>query len=994
MNLDDLLNVARGLCEPSTESQATTKAMPGGEADSGIHLHTLERERDRTQLDGAHRHVFVLDHDLEIAGTLVPAGSVLMTEEDGVHDHEIGLFAEGPMESESASDGAHRHRIVVAGVDMTTVFDVPREGHDHVMPYCANGRHTHQLQRSHTCFDGTHQHMLMLPDGSMLWSLTGNQMWQHEGAPNQAGTPPAPPASTIAAEKSVGVVRALERDTTEKDHRCAFCVTKADHAVITHGGRAFVPACSGHVAKARGEVRKTSEVVAVRRLVKRRPFELKKSGEVHGQLPALKVYDPRSIVTRLAQGLPVGLLSVRKRQERVGKQQALVNEISVMDHPYVWGVVRQEEPIELGSIDELSEDLRDGIAEAVVKSFAEEERIFYLPLALDIAFEAPVPLRKVPEGRRFARHVDFDRDVQKVDGRQLTMDDLFNQAVTKGVDELLNHTHDVDLTILSNNQLDALVNQLHAVFGRVEERGFTKQQVVEGGVAVFSEYIRRDREYPKSDDLSEAVRSAIRSEIETPPEDDGVAKGDLLAVLAKTTVADGAMPSVYLVGDAAPFDVVVCGAVDDELFATIETVVVQSLDQPIRKSLTFRRADAPPKDAVKLFDVSLQANQTGVAKLTEPPSDLLNWCTLVRGRVCDATVSVDFTKRVPVARLSLVDGDHVMHWAISLGKNEVSVASKDEANAIAKMFSVDGGDHFRALRSPSRTYAIPTIGEVAKAGIVGDVDLGRTYAEIGVHTSNTIELFLSGGIAGRLVFKRLVTESGPWVVRMEDPLPLVLTKGGAPPGLDGSNLPCTVEAMLDHDLRWWNADSREEAIKVHDRVLKSGLSVELADGWWRLCKSTPLPQKVEALGEDDIPINEVVKRDVRLIRESQRIQKATDGSDERFVFGVVLVPEDVDSQGDIYDQATVRNAAHSFLERFGGTMKLMHQGRPVTGLVVLESYVSRAEETHGEETFPIGTWFLAVRVRDDGLWEAIKRGDFTGFSIGGTAMREPLAQGT
>ncbi len=36
-----------------------------------------------------------------------------------------------------------------------------------------------------------------------------------------------------------------------------------------------------------------------------------------------------------------------------------------------------------------------------------------------------------------------------------------------------------------------------------------------------------------------------------------------------------------------------------------------------------------------------------------------------------------------------------------------------------------------------------------------------------------------------------------------------------------------------------------------------------------------------------------------------------------------------------------------------------------------------------------GTWLLAVRVVDDGLWSQIKTGALTGYSIGGTALRNP-----
>jgi len=138
-----------------------------------------------------------------------------------------------------------------------------------------------------------------------------------------------------------------------------------------------------------------------------------------------------------------------------------------------------------------------------------------------------------------------------------------------------------------------------------------------------------------------------------------------------------------------------------------------------------------------------------------------------------------------------------------------------------------------------------------------------------------------------------------------------------------------------------------------------------------------------------------------LVREGETVSKVhksvrpvrllkAEENEERYVFGVVLVPDEVDAQGDIYSAKEVEKAAHSFLEHFGGKVKLMHKGKPVDGVVPIESYLSKAPETHGEETFPVGTWFLATRVNNDDIWAAVKSGAFTGYSMGGTALREAL----
>jgi hypothetical protein len=125
-------------------------------------------------------------------------------------------------------------------------------------------------------------------------------------------------------------------------------------------------------------------------------------------------------------------------------------------------------------------------------------------------------------------------------------------------------------------------------------------------------------------------------------------------------------------------------------------------------------------------------------------------------------------------------------------------------------------------------------------------------------------------------------------------------------------------------------------------------------------------------------------RDVKLV-------KSEETDDERFVFGVVLVPNEPDLQNDVYDEEEVRKAAHSFMELYGGTLKLMHKGQPLDDAAkVLETYVSRSEEQHGDVMYPTGTWFVASRIKDDALWEDVKCGKFQGYSMGGTALRQTL----
>ena len=124
------------------------------------------------------------------------------------------------------------------------------------------------------------------------------------------------------------------------------------------------------------------------------------------------------------------------------------------------------------------------------------------------------------------------------------------------------------------------------------------------------------------------------------------------------------------------------------------------------------------------------------------------------------------------------------------------------------------------------------------------------------------------------------------------------------------------------------------------------------------------------------------------IRKVGTLFKDVNPDDERYVLGVVLVPEQVDAQGDIYSHEEVRQAAHLFMEEFGG-LGLMHQLRVNDQVKVLESYLAPTDFQIGEVVVPRGTWLLAVRVLSDELWQRVRNGDLTGFSIGGSARRVP-----
>lgn len=109
--------------------------------------------------------------------------------------------------------------------------------------------------------------------------------------------------------------------------------------------------------------------------------------------------------------------------------------------------------------------------------------------------------------------------------------------------------------------------------------------------------------------------------------------------------------------------------------------------------------------------------------------------------------------------------------------------------------------------------------------------------------------------------------------------------------------------------------------------------------------------------------------------------------DEHTVFGIVLEPEVVDSQGDIYSEEEIRQTAYRFLERYQ-TFGLQHQ-EMVPEILPLESYLAPVDMVINGHKIKKGTWLLRIRVLDADIWADVKSGKLTGFSIGGSAIRTP-----
>jgi hypothetical protein len=109
--------------------------------------------------------------------------------------------------------------------------------------------------------------------------------------------------------------------------------------------------------------------------------------------------------------------------------------------------------------------------------------------------------------------------------------------------------------------------------------------------------------------------------------------------------------------------------------------------------------------------------------------------------------------------------------------------------------------------------------------------------------------------------------------------------------------------------------------------------------------------------------------------------------EQRLVYGLVLVPDVEDLQGDIVSKEDIEEAAHDYLVN---SRLIKAQHRSPTDAEVVESYIATQDTPIGNGIAPAGSWLMTTKVHSNAMWQAIKKGEITGYSIGGIGTREVI----
>lgn len=108
--------------------------------------------------------------------------------------------------------------------------------------------------------------------------------------------------------------------------------------------------------------------------------------------------------------------------------------------------------------------------------------------------------------------------------------------------------------------------------------------------------------------------------------------------------------------------------------------------------------------------------------------------------------------------------------------------------------------------------------------------------------------------------------------------------------------------------------------------------------------------------------------------------------DKRLITSIVYEPDVKDAHGDYMTAEDIEKAAHDFMTTYGEGADIQHDDKKAN-VDIVESWVAKTDTVIGGQFIKKGTWVATAKVNDDEIWDAVKKGRITGFSMGGLATK-------
>src|SRR3990167_1870844 len=105
--------------------------------------------------------------------------------------------------------------------------------------------------------------------------------------------------------------------------------------------------------------------------------------------------------------------------------------------------------------------------------------------------------------------------------------------------------------------------------------------------------------------------------------------------------------------------------------------------------------------------------------------------------------------------------------------------------------------------------------------------------------------------------------------------------------------------------------------------------------------------------------------------------------EKRLIYGIAIVPNQLDLDDEWMDAAEVEKVAHSFLLK-ESEYNLNHESSlRKQHLQTVESFIASENMQWQGQKVKKGSWCVVTKIHNDKLWDMVKAGEITGYSIGG-----------
>jgi hypothetical protein len=132
-------------------------------------------------------------------------------------------------------------------------------------------------------------------------------------------------------------------------------------------------------------------------------------------------------------------------------------------------------------------------------------------------------------------------------------------------------------------------------------------------------------------------------------------------------------------------------------------------------------------------------------------------------------------------------------------------------------------------------------------------------------------------------------------------------------------------------------------------------------------------------------------------KNSMSKQKFASDDEKRIVLGPAMVPNQKIIRKDkvtgepyfvYFSSETIKMIAEKYMRnKYIDNNDTQHDGKVVEDVYVIESWIKESDHDksnkYGFNELPIGTWFVAMKIRNDEVWQRVKNGELNGFSVSG-----------